>query len=468
MKNLLFALLLATVTTSYATDIFNFKLNENQKFESSCSVSFPDDATLHVVVVKNTETKKYDVLPFFMNNEGNIKEMGTASFEDKPDLLSSHKVGSTVSVLMYSRRNLTVTDFSLNNTMVITESLELRKRPDNIITQPNQSIVVVPGLNGKELEFILVGNSQSIKQKTTEVPKEYQRSIKNIFATNPDIINTDEFVQNGSIGNNQVYYENGNFIMITDENKDEQIEAFIVNPENDGSLTRKVFTTTAQLDKIKDGNSYLMDGKIFGMYLGKKDFGISVFDIETGEESKKFLLSEDISQIESARKTEEYMKSATKQRMRPTIAVNKTKNNNYSVIIDYVDATNYVYHNWMWMHQMMMMQQMMMLQQQQQTMIRAGGFGPNPTEYEIDEMFYEEQTNSLNITLDQDLNMLRDKSDPTKYQFVDKKKIMDNLKESKDFKNISAAFLENEYHYMYTDKQEETIYIRTKEIIRNY
>src|SRR5690606_25396937 len=299
-----------------------------------------------------------------------------------------------------------------------------------------QSIVVVPGLNGKELGFILVGNSQSIQQKTTEIPKEYQRSIQNIFATNPDIINTDEFVRNGSIGNNQAYYENGNFIMITDANKDEQIEAFIINPENDGALTRKVFTTTAKLDKIKDGNSYVMDDKIFGMYLGKKDFGISVFNIETGKEEKKFLLSEDISQIESAEKTEEYMKGATKQRMRPTIAVNKTKNNNYSVIIDYVDATNYVYYNWMWMHQMMMMQQMMMLHQQQ-TMMRPGGFGPNPTEYEIVEIFYEEETSSLNITLDQDLNMLRDSSDPTKYQFVDKKKIMDNLEESKDFKNIS-------------------------------
>src|SRR5690606_9332381 len=198
MKNLLLSFLFLSITTSNASNIFNFKLKENQKYESSCSVSFSEEATLHVVIVKNTETKKYDVLPFFMDNKGAIKQMGTASFEDEPDLLSSHKVGSTVTLLMYSRRNLTVADFSLDNNTVVTENLELRQRPDNIITQPSQSIVVVPGLNGKELGFILVGNSQSIQQKTTEIPKEYQRSIQNIFATNPDIINTDEFVRNGS------------------------------------------------------------------------------------------------------------------------------------------------------------------------------------------------------------------------------------------------------------------------------
>lgn len=464
MKNLLLSLFLLAFISTYAADMFNYKLKENQKFEDSYSVSFANEATLHIVVVRNKDTKSYDVLPFYMDKDGAVKQMVTASFEDKPEMLSSHKIGSIVTLLMYQRRNLTVADFDLNTASVATESIELREKPENIITKTNQSIVVIPGFNCKNLEFLLVENSQKINKKTVAVPESFQKDIQRIFTNKPDIINTDEFVQNGSIGISQAYYENGNFIMIKDEKADEQLEAFIVNPENNEPMTRKVFTTTTQLDKIKDGNSYFMDGKVFGMYLGKEDFGVSIFDIITGAEEKKFLLSEDIAQIENAQKTQAYMKGVSKTKMKPTISVNKTKNSNYSVTIDYVDTTTYTYHNWMWMHQMMMMQQQMMMQQ---NMARPGGFGPNPANFEMDAFFNEDKSVSLNFTLDQNLTMLRDNSDATKYQFVDKKKLLKELEENKDFKNMSAGFLESDYHYMYTDKQEETVYIRTKEIYRN-
>lgn len=467
MKNILLSFLLLAIPACYATDIFNYKLKENEKYENSYSVNFADEATLHLVIVKNKDTRNYDVLPFYMDKNGDVKQMATASFEDEPDFLSSHKVGNTVTLLMYTRRNLTVADFDFNSTSLATQKFPLREKPDNIITKPHSSIVVIPGLNGKNLEFLLVENSQKIKQKTVTIPEDYQKDINRIFTNNPDIINTDQFVQNASIGNSQAYYENGKFIIINDENADAQLEAFIINPESNEPLISRIFTTTVQLDKIKDANSYLLDGKLFGMYLGKKDFGISVFDINTVREEKKILLSEDISQLESAKKIQDYMKGATKSKMKATIAVNKTKNNNYAVTVDYVDTTTYTYYNWWWMHQHMMFHQQM-LQQQQQNMMRPGGFGPNPANYEMDALFYSGKSVSLNFTLDQNLRMLRDNSDPTNYQFVDKEKIIKTLEENKDFINMSAGFLENEYHYMYTDRKEETVYFRSKEIIRNY
>lgn len=455
---------MAAVTTStFATDIFNFKLKENQKYENSYSVNFENEATLHLVVVKNKDTKNYDVLPFYMNKKGEVKQMTTTSYEDEPEMVSSHKKGSTITLLIYQKRKLQVIDLDLDSPAVATESIEVREKPENIITKANKSIVVIPDLNTKNLGFYIVESSQKIDKKTVEVSKDYQSEVHKIFTSRPDIINTDEFVQNGSIRSTQVYYENGNFILISDEKANEELEAFVVNPENNESLTKKVFTTTTNLDKIKDGNSYLMDGKVFGMYLGKQDFGISVFDINTGTEEKKFLLSEDIAQIENAKNIQAYMKGVTKSKMKPTISVNKTKNNNYAVTVDYVDSSKYMYHNWMWMHHMLMQQQMMM----QQNMARPSGFGPNPSNFEMDEFFDDEKSVSLNFTLDQNLTMLPNNNDPTQYQFVDKEKIMKSLEKNKDFKNMSAGFLENEYHYMYTDRAEETVYIHTKEILHN-
>lgn len=465
MKNILLAFLLLAFTTSFAAEVFNYKLKGNQKYENSYSVNFADEATLHLVVVRNKDTKNYDVLPFYMNKSGEVNQMASASFEDKPEIISSHKAGTTVTLVMYHRKNLTVADFDLNSASVVKETIQLREKPENIITKTNQSIIVIPDLNGKTLEFLLVKNSQKMNKKTAEIPEDFQKDIKKIFTNNPDIINTEEFVQNGSIGTNQVYYENGNFIIINDEKADGVLKAFMVNPEGNEPMRKSVFTTTTNLDKIKDGNSYLKDNKLFGMFLGKEDFGISIFDVNTGVEEKSILLSEDISQIESADNTQAYMKGATKSKMKPTISVNITKNSNYKVTVDYVDSSTYTYYNWMWMHQMMMQQQQMMMQQ---NMMRPGGFGPNPANFEMDVLFKENNSVSLNFTLDKDLTILRDNNDETKYQFVDKEELLKQLKENKEIKNISAGFLENEYRYLYTDKKEETIFIANKEIIRNY
>ncbi|WP_347374844.1 hypothetical protein [Aequorivita sp. Q41] len=466
MKPLLYTLLLLTVSFSYATEIFSYKLKDNEKFISAQAVNFSSEGILHTVVVRNRDTKSFDLVSFYKEADRQIKQLATATFEDKPEMVSYHKVNNTVTLLFYHRNVLSITDIDLTSNTVTKKDIPFREKPENIVTLPNKSIVINSDVNGRNISFLTIENSQSFNTKTTNVPIAFQKEIKNSFLGKLEIVNTNEYVKNGAINKTQAYYENGTFMLIKDTKTDEKLEAILITPESSEPVVQRDFTSTVKLAKIKDSNNQVIDQKLYGIYLGKEDFGVSVFDIHTGNEEKKLLLSEDIAQIENAVKIKTYMKTATKSKMKTTISVNKTKSNNYTVTVSYVEKEryNYYFNDWFWMHH----HQQMMLQQQQMTIPRPGGFGPSFPMYESDAFFFEEKNQSLSFTLDTDLNLLTDNTEPTKYEFIDKKRIIKNLNENKELKNTSVGFLEDEYSFLYTDKKEETLFIDRSTIIKNY
>jgi len=462
MKNIIFLLILSFSTLATASDTFTYILKENQKYENSFSVNIANEATLHLVVVKNKETRMYDLLSFFMDAAGTIKELATTSFNDEPEPLSYHKTGNTITLLGFQDKTLSILDYNLENGEILKMEMEVDKKPESVFVQENAVTIIISDKNGENIEIVTIENTQAINKKSIVVPKDYQNEIDNIFNGSPDIVDTNEFVKNGSISENQAYFSDGKFIVVNNEKQDENMNVLIIDPNATNPIAKKNFTSS-KLDKVKDSNNQVIDGKLFGMFLGKKDFSLSIFDLVSGAEEKNFLMSEDIAKMPKMRNTETYIEEATRSKMRPTVSVNKTKKGNYAVVLDYVNKDTYRFYNdGMFMH-MLMMQAMM---HQNMIMSRPSGFGPNPIEYEMDDLFFAEKSIPLYFTLDKDLNLLDENDDKTVHQYVDKEKYINILKANKNQVNPTVGFLENEYRYMYTDKKEEKIFIQKREIKR--
>ena len=77
-----------------------------------------------------------------------------------------------------------------------------------------------------------------------------------------------------------------------------------------------------------------------------------------------------------------------------------------------------------------------------------------------------EGSKPLTFVLSKELELLDNASEEAEKEFVDKKKYSEQLQENKNIYHPSLGFLKEEYHYMYSDKKEDVIYIKSKPIVK--
>ena len=458
MKILVSFLFVFLSLTVQANDIFKYTLEKHQKFEKTLSFDVDDNQTLHVLVVKNKDTKMYDFIPFRMNAQQEVKEWTTISFEEIPEIISYHTNGDTFTLLSLEDEHLDIIDYSISEGTFSKDRWEDFTKPNNIFKQKGSTVFLEEKENGAQIKITTIENASTVEKKEISVTEDLQRTLKKLLRSDSEIVDQEEYIEHGSISEVQAYLEKGVFYFVENDNdKEEEITLTQINPLSN-TITNTVITAP-EVDKLRDNNTQIKDGKLFAIFQGKEDFSFNVYDAYTAENLKSFTLSEQLSQLTGIRsKKSNYLKEVEKLKNRPTVAINTSKSGNYIVSVNYVDQNTYNYNNFWFMH-FMMQQQMMMMQ--------PGGFGPHV------ENFYPfyialpmEGSKPLTFVLSKELELLDNASEEAEKEFVDKKKDSEQLQENKNIYHPSLGFLKEEYHYMYSDKKEDVIYIKSKPIVK--
>ena len=463
---LLFFLTISLVTT--ANEGFNYKLKKHQKFEKTFSVNINENATLHLLIVKNKDSKLYDLIPFYMNDKQAITQLETTSFKEIPEIISYHQNNNNVTLISHQNETLDIMDFDVLTRKLTKKSIPNFKKPATVFIEKQKSIILYYDKKESSISIVTIKDSESLNTLKYPVPVSIQKNISTSFKGTIEVLNTNEYVENGSIAGTQAYLLNGSFYFVIDKENENILETIILNPNKKEPFAFKTFISN-KIKKVKSSNSYVIDGKLFSLKLGKEDLYLSIYDILSGTTKKEISLNEELNKIASIKsKSSKFLKGANKKDMKPTITVNTTKEGSFKVTMNYVNKTTYQYYNnWFWMHQMMMQQQQMIMNQQYMMQHSPNRFGPNPDNYQevlIDSFI--EKTTSFSFILNIDFEVFEDENQETTYKFVDKEKYLKLLSDNKNIYNSTIGFLEDEFRYMFTNKKKNTVYIQTKKINR--
>jgi len=459
MKKIVLLLFTAFCVQMNAND-FKLTLEKHQKLESTVSFNIENKFTVHVLIIKNKNTKKYDLIPFFMDESRNIERLETASFRKTPKLLSHHLNGNTLTLIGYQGDSLEIMDYSLENGSLSQKSWVDYEKPANIFRETNKTLFLAPNKRKDKFNVASIENTNSSKELEFAIPDDFKKLIRTILREGIEVVSDEGFIQNSSIAKIQAYYAEGNFYLVEDVEFQNDLSIITIRTDNSRPVSKTEITTDG-IEELNDNNSFIKDEKLFALLLGKDDFELRIYDLVSGEQKKKFSLKQDLVALKSIKsKINTYLKESNRFKNKPTITVNETVDGNFKIYIDYVNKNTYRNYDNMWfLHHLMWQQQMMMM--------NAGGFGPNPALFdELALNFSITESQPLTFILNRNLEIVNDGNSTTKYQFIDKEKYMDTLSENKAIFNESAGFLENVYRYMYTDKKETTVYIKYKPIMR--
>ncbi|MGB5942733.1 MAG: hypothetical protein WBG71_07610 [Leeuwenhoekiella sp.] len=150
---------------------------------------------------------------------------------------------------------------------------------------------------------------------------------------------------------------------------------------------------------------------------------------------------------------------ASKNRNRPTVVVNPTKDGSLKVKMSYVDKNQYQYnwwfHNWMFQNMMWQQHQMMMQQHMNRTLQSLPKFGPAAP----DDMLYFSES-SLEFLIAPDGVLQSGDSVETIYKAIDKEPYLERFKKTKAFKDLSVSFRKEGYSIIYFDPSYDNLEIR--------
>src|SRR5699024_76213 len=104
---------------------------------------------------------------------------------------------------------------------------------------------------------------------------------------------------------------------------DRNMETLSIDTKNSDTPFELKKYTSPEMDKLKNSNSYLKDNDLFVINSGKSDVQLNVFDTKNGEQKKSISLKNNLANI-SAETAEDFINGARKNRMKPTVTVNKT------------------------------------------------------------------------------------------------------------------------------------------------
>tara|TARA_A100000171_G_scaffold52224_1_gene69644 strand:+ start:31737 stop:33137 length:1401 start_codon:yes stop_codon:yes gene_type:complete len=459
MKTITFILLLFVSTVSVANDTFSYTLEKHQKFEKTFSFAV-ENATIHLIIVKNKDTKKYDLIPFYMNSQQMVNQFETSSFEDVPDIFAYHTNGDVVSISTFQDKTIAVLDYNLQNGSVLEKTWESKDKP--VIKFIDATKTKYLERTDKEtLELTTITTSADVQTKKISVSKEFQKAIKEIFKEPVSIVDNQNFVKHGAISEIQGYFNDETIYFTFYDYFQKDTPEILIIDITTGIISQKQILQDV-LEKPTDFNAHIVDDMLFASFLTKEDLAFQVYDAKSGSVKQSHTLNGTLSQLRTIKgKRLAYLKKTKKFKFKSTVSVNKTQDNKYAVVVDVVNRDTYHHYDWFWLHTMMFNQQMML------NMGMPGGFGPKDfiTE-DIINYWASEDSIPLEFVLDANFNLLPDHNGATLKEFVDKEKYAKQLAENKTVFNSSIGFLENEYRYIYTNKDEDVVTIKTRPIKR--
>lgn len=457
MKKLLFCILALLLSNLiFSNELLKIQLNKEEKLEGTYAAEFVTNKTIHVALIKNTETGKFLFSPYLVDENNKVSKLESYSMTKQLQILSYHLNGNVATFLNYDEEDqlLYVLDFDLTTGKNKSSSVKFKEKADNIFRGTHKTTFVF--FDKKVgISFKTIVNSEDKIEAEIAVPSEKNKVFKAAISCVPEAINQNEYVKNGSIGKGKTYLINDTFYL-TFENDRKTLEVFQfdLNAKSFHASSIEMSTT----EKLKDFGNYVFENKIGTITIEKEDAILSFYDLENLKLLSKLSLATVLDEPVLMR----FIKVAAKAIFKPTFTVNKNVNGKFVLRFDNVNLDTYTYnynwwfHHWFFQQQMWHQQQMMMHQQMRFT---PGRFGPNPNKFENDLYFFTSDTNSFEIVLDVDLKTVVNDTKETVFKNIDKDKFVNKYKENGLIKEFSSAFTATDFRYMYQDKKSKTITI---------
>lgn len=475
-RSILFiAVLLITFSDALAnTDPYKVTIPDNTKVVGTYSADFGATSTLHIVLLKNQDTKNFDLLPFFVSENNEVRKLATISVEREPSIISHHSNGSTVSMVSYDekKKELTVYDLNTETGIHAIHTENDIKSPDNIFRLDDKTYLVHQDERRRKLNVRVITYAKGQDNISFDIDKSLKKEFELFTKFSQDAINRNEFVKLGSINKRKAYLSEGQLIYTMDDEKSGLTEAMIFHLDGSAKVEMSKFQNKA-LDKIKDYNSYIYNGDLFSAASNKEGMIFKVFDMNSGDETKSFSLEEAMKKANSGEANssmQEYLREVSKAKMKSTVTVNATKEGKLLVRVDQVDKNTYNYHyNWWfhhWMWQQQIWHQQMMQQNIQNTINSLPKFTPNGEYY--DEYYNVfgplKEEDGLEFVLDTNFDVAPEAGRETKFAIIDRDKYLKEFEDQKNLKEITAGFTSTNFRYIYMDKKTKEVFIAFKEL----
>ncbi|AXG73537.1 hypothetical protein DVK85_04545 [Flavobacterium arcticum] len=458
-KILLYCALLFVGYIGNAAEGFTYTLTANLKVESTHSFNLVTGASFHVVIAKNRDTHKHDVIPFFADASGSVKQLNIKSYEDEPKFKSCHINNGNIILTAYDNETLRIIDYEISTDTAYNKVIEDFTEPIAFFSDDNNTILLRQAYKGDGLIIEKIKNSTEITSVPVTITDEIEKVLKSLKRQRIDQINTQEYVKNGSLNSARIYYENNTIIITHDDKANHTTKTISINSTT-GSADFKTFKVLDE--KHKQLTSFVKENMIFVMNSSKKSMDINAFELNSGEKKTSYNLTNDLIQYfdEVDMDVATYLKKAHKNNIRTTLTVNKS-GENYSLRVDAVNTKTYNYNWWfdnMWFMRIQMQQQQLMMQNHM-WMIQNQMRGPN-ADFTTLPLYTKETNFSFIIALNSDMKLIdKTEVDKADYPEIDKKELTKQFSENKKIKHFSASFNNTAIRYVYLAKDSNEIVI---------
>lgn len=268
---LFISLILASSNMLFANDAITFRLKKKQKLIDTFSGDIDQSTSVHFIIFKDKIQNDYRIKPFFIDADRQIQVLEEVAFMELPSILSYHyrSDDSKLTILIKTEKEddeLHIIDFDLRNHI-----LKRSKKPfeENYLTYrlPDKSILINRKEEDSNLNIVTIYNSES----STEIDYTFSKvdliNFEEIIKNKPDIVNTSEFVENGSINESKLYFFNNKLVF--DYTTDKAYKSLVLNPFKVESPIFQNFYMT-DINKNKDVSSFVFENKSFLFFYDKK------------------------------------------------------------------------------------------------------------------------------------------------------------------------------------------------------
>ncbi len=449
----MYLLLLFVSGLGFAGTPFEIKPDKDEKVEGTYSAVL-GNATVHVVMTKNSVSKNFTVTPYHLDDRSEVKALDPFVSKIQFEIASYHRNGETFTLVLYSseKKTISILDYDLRSGSFTVGNEEQKLPYDNLFRLSDKTVLVEFNKKTNELEVKTITTGGKAVLTTIKASADTAKAFRKLSFAKPEAVNQQEFVKNGSIAPAKGYITRNAIIYTLSDSK--ETETFLFD-----LVEKKLAHSTIALDfpsEVRKTADYVIDDKLAVVGIDKNEVTMKVFDLDRGEAVRQFSLS-DVKINPDA--YSEYLKQVVKSNIAATVTVNKMRSGDLAVRIDRVDRNEYNYnHDWwhfQWFMQQMMWQQQMMRQQQ---MSMPRGFGPaHPADAEID--IVSEKTRAIEFTVSADFTQIGTDKSETLFPDVDKERYLDKYKDDKSKREFSAEFTNGEFRSVFFDNKTKTVKI---------
>ncbi|CAL2103769.1 conserved protein of unknown function [Tenacibaculum sp. 190130A14a] len=463
-----FSFVLLFVSISYANNTITslIKLPKHFKVDHTFSGDLSNTTSFHLIFSKNKKNKLHTIHPYIFDGN-DITTLEAITNEFAYNIVSFHKEDTVLSLLLSFTKDkkefIKRIDIDLSSNSIKENEAINHEDFSTSIRKKNSSILVYK--NKKEFKLIAFKGTDKVKTLTYTYDKNFDK-YRDFFDSHIEAVKTDEFVANGSVAKLRAYLDDSKLIF-TKENTIHGYTEYLSIPLNKEELIPSNITSFKNRNSegaYKKITSFYHNNKLYQFANNKKTGSIKIHSLDNGNSST---INIDQSLLKSLVKTnhfngfEAFLKAAGKNKHNTTITVNKTKDDNVKVRVDYVDIEYSYHYNWWWHHHMMHMNMM----HQQIQFSAPAGFGPTqPNDIHFNNYEAVKEKKYFEFVIDNENKLVNNTLSETTYKEVDKKHFIDKLEEISDFKHESSCFLKASFRFIVYSRNLKGFIIQTNNI----